>query len=58
MITIGLLAIAIGIVSAYVAKGLLLLIAFFTNLFFFNASARRLLRRRTTRSDRGSSWCR
>ena len=35
MITIGLLAIAIGIVSAWVAKGLLLLIAFFTNLFFF-----------------------
>jgi CIC family chloride channel protein len=35
MITIGFLAIAIGIVSAWVAKGLLLLIAFFTNLFFF-----------------------
>ena len=35
MLTIGLLAIAIGIVSAYVAKGLLLLIGFFTNLFFF-----------------------
>ena len=35
MITIGLLAIAIGVVSAWVAKGLLLLIAFFTNLFFF-----------------------
>ncbi len=35
MITISLLAIAIGIVSAWVAKGLLLLIAFFTNLFFF-----------------------
>jgi chloride channel protein, CIC family len=35
MIMIGLLAIAIGVVSAWVAKGLLLLIAFFTNLFFF-----------------------
>ena len=35
MVTIGLLAIGIGIVSAWVAKGLLLLISFFTNLFFF-----------------------
>src|SRR3954471_18281112 len=35
MITIGVLAIVIGIVSAWVAKALLLLIAFFTNLFFF-----------------------
>jgi CIC family chloride channel protein len=35
MLTIGLLAIGIGIVSAYVAKALLLLIGFFTNLFFF-----------------------
>jgi chloride channel protein, CIC family len=35
MLTIGLLAIGIGIVSAYVAKVLLLLIGFFTNLFFF-----------------------
>jgi CIC family chloride channel protein len=35
MVTIGLMAIAIGIVSAWVAKGLLLLISFFTNLFFF-----------------------
>ena len=35
MITIGCLAIAIGIVSAWVAKGLLLLIGLFTNLFFF-----------------------
>ncbi len=35
MITIGTLAIGIGIVSAWVAKLLLLLIAFFTNLFFF-----------------------
>jgi H+/Cl- antiporter ClcA len=29
------IAVGIGIVSAYVAKGLLLLIAFFTNVFFF-----------------------
>src|SRR4051812_16849463 len=35
MITIGVLAVVIGIVSAWVAKALLLLIAFFTNLFFF-----------------------
>src|SRR5262245_11524938 len=35
MITISLLAIVIGVVSAWVAMGLLLLIAFFTNLFFF-----------------------
>jgi len=35
MITTGILAMAIGSVSAWVAKGLLLLIAFFTNVFFF-----------------------
>jgi hypothetical protein len=35
MITIGILAIAIAAVSAWVAKGLLLLIALFTNLLFF-----------------------
>jgi H+/Cl- antiporter ClcA len=35
MITISLLAIVIGIVSAWVAKGLLLLISLFTNIFFF-----------------------
>ena len=35
MVTIGLLAIGIGVVSAYVARALLLLISFFTNLFFF-----------------------
>ena len=35
MLTIGLIAIAIGVVSAWVAKGLLLLISLFTNLFFF-----------------------
>ncbi len=35
MLTIGLLAIGIGVISAWVAKGLLLLISFFTNLFFF-----------------------
>jgi CIC family chloride channel protein len=36
IIPIGVLAIAIGIVSAWVANGLLLLIALFTNLFFFH----------------------
>ena len=35
MMAIGLLAVGIGVVSAYVARGLLLLINFFTNLFFF-----------------------
>ena len=35
MLTISLIAIAIGVVSAWVAKGLLLLISLFTNLFFF-----------------------
>ncbi len=35
MVTIGVIAIAIGVVSAWVAKGLLLLISLFTNLFFF-----------------------
>jgi H+/Cl- antiporter ClcA/predicted transcriptional regulator len=35
MLTIGGIAIAIGVVSAWVAKGLLLLISLFTNLFFF-----------------------
>jgi len=35
MLTIGAIAIAIGVVSAWVAKGLLLLISLFTNLFFF-----------------------
>ncbi|MFL6278759.1 MAG: chloride channel protein [Vicinamibacterales bacterium] len=36
MITIAVLAIVIGIVSVWVAKALLLLIAFFTNVFFFH----------------------
>jgi H+/Cl- antiporter ClcA len=35
MIAISLIAICIGAVSAYVAKGLLALIGLFTNLFFF-----------------------
>jgi H+/Cl- antiporter ClcA len=35
MVTVGLMAVAIGAVCAYVARGLLLLINFFTNLFFF-----------------------
>jgi H+/Cl- antiporter ClcA len=35
MVTISVIAIAIGVVSAWVAKGLLLLISLFTNLFFF-----------------------
>jgi chloride channel protein, CIC family len=35
MLSIAVLAIGIGVVSAYVAKALLLLIGFFTNLFFF-----------------------
>ena len=35
MVMIGIIAIAIGVVSAWVAKGLLLLISLFTNLFFF-----------------------
>ena len=35
MILIGVIAIAIGVVTAYVANGLLLLISLFTNLFFF-----------------------
>jgi chloride channel protein, CIC family len=36
VLAVSLLAIGIGVVSAYVAKALLLLIAFFTNLFFFH----------------------
>jgi len=35
MVTVGLMAVAIGVVCAYIARGLLLLINFFTNLFFF-----------------------
>src|SRR5579871_5118268 len=35
MLTISALAVAIGLISAYVALGLLKLIGFFTNLFFF-----------------------
>src|SRR5262245_35053077 len=35
MVTVGLMAVAIGVVCAYVARALLLLINFFTNLFFF-----------------------
>jgi hypothetical protein len=35
MVMVGLMAVAIGAVCAYVARGLLLLINFFTNLFFF-----------------------
>ena len=35
MVMIGIIAIAIGVVSAWVAKGLILLISLFTNLFFF-----------------------
>ena len=35
VLLVGAFAIAIGVVSTYVALGLLTLIAFFTNLFFF-----------------------
>jgi H+/Cl- antiporter ClcA len=35
MLWVSVLAIVIGVIGAYVAKALLLLIAFFTNLFFF-----------------------
>jgi len=35
MVTVGLMAVVIGVVCAYVARVLLLLINFFTNLFFF-----------------------
>ena len=53
MIAISLIAIAIGAVSAYVAKGLLTLIGLFTNLFFFQRlEHRRWCRRRRTTSGR------
>jgi H+/Cl- antiporter ClcA len=35
MVTVALMAVAIGVVCAYIARGLLLLINFFTNIFFF-----------------------
>src|SRR5262245_22315284 len=35
LIPISILAVLIGVVAAYIAAGLLRLIAFFTNLFFF-----------------------
>ena len=35
MVTVALMAVAIGVVCAYIARGLLLLINFFTNAFFF-----------------------
>ena len=35
MVTVGVMAVAIGAVCAYVARGLLLLINLVTNLFFF-----------------------
>ncbi|HKO21162.1 MAG TPA: chloride channel protein, partial [Candidatus Eisenbacteria bacterium] len=36
LLPVGLIAIAIGLVASFVAKGLLTLIDFFTNLFFFH----------------------
>jgi H+/Cl- antiporter ClcA len=35
MVTVGLMAVAIGVVCAFIARGLLLLINVFTNIFFF-----------------------
>jgi H+/Cl- antiporter ClcA len=52
MIAISLLAIGIGVVSAYVAKGLLLLIGFFTNLFFFQRVSTALV----SPADNGLGW--
>src|SRR5262249_27195799 len=42
LLTISAIAIAIGVVSAWVAKGLLILIGFFTNLFFYQRGSTQL----------------
>jgi H+/Cl- antiporter ClcA len=52
MVAISLLAIGIGVVGAYVAKGLLLLIGFFTNLFFFQRVSTALV----SPADNGLGW--
>ncbi|HLY21793.1 MAG TPA: chloride channel protein, partial [bacterium] len=43
MLTISAIAIAIGVISAYVAKALLTLIGLFTNLFFFQRFSTQLV---------------
>ena len=49
LLLLSIVAILIGIISAYVAVGLLSLINFFTNLFFFQRLSRRRSASVTTR---------
>jgi len=56
-ISISLLAVIIGAVSAFVALGLLKLIGLFTNLFSFNAGARHWYRPPEIISTGGKFWC-